>query len=193
MGTRTAIALKIGSVLLFFLLLSVLIVACGSNPSTANVNLGAPPVTVTIDLGNNTTNVSPTPPLAPYWCGAWATNTSPIFNSTATVGVYAKFTQNVNGNPVGVSGATATASITWPDGSVTTQGAITTSDGLAVFFVPVANRADAVNHLTFVTVSFQKDGAPPCNVTADRAAFFTLIVVSPTPSKGTPGTQTPGH
>ncbi len=194
-GTRSQLALKISGVLLFFMLLSVLIVACGSNTSTASVNLGAPPVTVTIDLGNNN-NTSPTPPLSPYWCGAWATDTSPIFNAASAVGIYAKFTQNVNGNPVGISGASATASITWPDGSVTTQGAITTSDGLAVFFVPIVNRTDAVNHLTFVTVSFQKDGIPPCNVTADRAAFFTLIVVSPTPGKGTPGSQqtkTPGH
>jgi hypothetical protein len=164
--------------ILFLLLLSVLIVACGSNSSSNDTSLGNPPVTVTIHLGN--TNASPTPSLAPYWCGAWATNTTPIYNATTTVGVYAKFTHNVNGNPEGVDAATAIATVTWPDGSTNQSQTMTTSDGLAVFSISTVNKPFAVNGITLVTVNFTKNGIPPCNVTPERAAFFTLVIVSPT-------------
>src|SRR5262249_42148566 len=103
------LSLKCGSVLFLFLI-SVLIVACGAN-NTASVP-GAPPVTVTINLDQ--TFSSPTPKLPDYSCGAWITESTPIFNPTGTVQVYAKFVHNADGNPVGVGNVTATATILWP-------------------------------------------------------------------------------
>jgi hypothetical protein len=178
--TSFAFSLKCGAILLFFLF-SVLVVACGSNTGNTNNNFGGPSVTATINLGGN--NLSPTPTLPPYWCGAWATSTSPLLSST--VGVYAKFVQNVNGNPEGIGAATATATVIWPDGATTSQSVMTTSDGLAVFYVPTANQTDALDKITYVTVMFQKNGTPGCQVGMDRAAFFTLVTA---PTKGTPGT-----
>ena len=180
-GKSLPFSLKSAAIILLFLL-SVLIVACGSNSgasTTASTGTapGNPPITVTINLGGG--NGSPTPSLAPYWCGAWATNTTPTYTS-GVVGVYAKFTHNVNMNPVGIGGATATATVTWPDGSTSTQTVTTTDDGLAVFSVSVAGRASAVGKFTFISVTFHKDGLTDCTVPQDRVAFFTLVVVSPT-------------
>ena len=178
--------LKCGAIFLLFLL-SVLIVACGSNAS--NTNLGQPAVTVTINLDQS--NGSPTPPLPEYSCSAWTTNTSPGIN-TPTIGVYAKFVHNVNGNPQGVYPASGTATVLWPDGNTVNVSANTTSDGLAVFPVSIANRAADLNRLVLVTVAFQGSaGVPPCTVSADRAAFFTLVIAmgaipgSPLPTGGT--------
>ena len=189
MYTSLSLYLKCSAIFSLFLL-SVLVVACGSGAATVSGsgNLGNPPVTVTIQLGVG--NGSPTPSLPPYSCGAWATNTTPAYNTTQ-VGVYAKFVQNVDGNPQGVDAATATATVTWADGSVTTLTAQTTADGLAVFAVPTAGRVAAINHFTFVTITFHKDGIPDCNVGQDKAAFFTLVVVSPTANTPTPGNGTP--
>ncbi len=182
-------ACKCSTIFIFFLF-SILIVACGSSATASNVNLGAPPVTVTINLnGNNFNSSSPTPTLPTYWCGAWATDTSPILGTT--VGVYAKYTQNVAGNPVGVEGATATATVTWPDGTTSSQTVTTTKDGLAVFYVPTTGQTDALGQITYVTVSFQASGTPGCQVASTQAAYFTVMVVSPTPT-GAP-TKTPGH
>lgn len=173
----TSLYVKCGAVFLLFLL-SVLIVACSSGATTTNGDLGNPPVTVTIQLGND--NNSPTPPLPDYSCGAWATNTSPSLSNTSTVGVYAKFVHNVAGNPVGEDQATATALVQWPDGSTTTQTVQTTGDGLAVFSVSIIGRAYAINKFTFISVTFTKSGTPGCTVPQDRVAFFTIVVVSPT-------------
>src|SRR5947209_7966626 len=74
------------SAIFFFLMLSVLIVACGGNSSTNPTDLGNPEVTVTIRLGGG--NASPTPPLPDYSCGAWATDTSPA-STVGSVNVYA--------------------------------------------------------------------------------------------------------
>jgi len=179
---NTVLYLKYGAILLLFLL-SVLIVACSGSDGTANTttNLNGPVVTVTIHLGDGY-GTSPTPPLSDYYCGAWATQTSPALNVTSNVGVYAKFTHNVNGNPEGVEGATATAIVQWPDGTSDTLTDSTTPDGLAVFSIPVTDKTSAVNKITLVKVTFSKPGVPTCAVDVDRAAFFTLIVVSPTPS-----------
>ncbi|MBV8822047.1 MAG: hypothetical protein JO125_06225 [Chloroflexi bacterium] len=187
MKTRTSLTLyvKCAAILLLFTL-SVLIVACGNKAGSAQ--LGDPVVTVTIHLGEDQ-NASPTPTLSPYWCGAWATQTSPAYYSTSSVGVYAKFTQNIGGNPRGVGGASATATVIWPDGSTITQAVTTSADGLAVFSIPTTDRASAINKITLVTVTFQKIGLPTCTVKDDQAAFFTLVVVTPTPtSTGTPST-----
>ena len=112
---------KVGTILCLFVL-SILVVACSPNTSSAT-NVDNPPVTVTIDL--NKSNSSPTPTLPEYSCGAWATQSSPPFG-TSTVGVYAKFVHNVKtdpndpndvGNPQGVDGASAVATVIWPDGT----------------------------------------------------------------------------
>ncbi|HXL36465.1 MAG TPA: hypothetical protein VN954_04600, partial [Ktedonobacteraceae bacterium] len=102
------------SAIFFLFSISILIVACSSN-DTGQLNPGTPVVTVTIKLGQDIG--SPTPTLSPYYCGGWATNTSPSFSSTSTVSIFGKFTQIVDGNPVGIGGATATATIQWPDGT----------------------------------------------------------------------------
>ncbi len=176
--------LKCGAIFILFLL-SVLIVACGSNAS--NTNLGQPAVTVTINLDQS--NGSPTPPLPEYSCSAWTTNTSPGIN-TPTIGVYAKFVHNVNGNPQGVYPASGTATVLWPDGNT-----VNVSARLAVFPVSTANRSADLNKIVLVTVAFQgPTGVPPCTVLADRAAFFTLVIASGTvsgtssPTVGTTGT-----
>jgi hypothetical protein len=158
---------------LFFI--SILIVACSSN-GTGQLNPGTPVVTVTIKLGQDIG--SPTPTLSPYYCGGWATDTSPPFTSTSTVSVFGKFTQNVDGNPVGVSGAQATATIQWPDGTSDTMTTTTTSDGLAVF--PVAIKPSAINKLVTIVIAFS---SPKASCTIPSVAYFTAILVSPTPTK----------
>ena len=182
-----SVSLKCGAIFLLFLL-SALIVACGSNAS--DTNLGQPAATVTINLDQS--SGSPTPPLPGYTCSAWVTNTSPGINTTSIVGVYAKFVHNLNGNPEGVYPASGTATVLWPDGNTVNVSANTTPDGLAVFPVSIANRAADLNRLVLVTVAFQGSaGVPPCTVSADRAAFFTLVIGtggvpgSPLPTGGT--------
>ena len=137
-----SVSLKCGAIFLLFLL-SVLIVACGSNAS--DTNLGQPAATVTINLDQS--SGSPTPPLPGYTCSAWVTNTSPGINTTSIVGVYAKFVHNLNGNPEGVYPASGTATVLWPDGNTVNVSANTTPDGLAVFPVSIANRAADLNKL----------------------------------------------
>ncbi len=192
---NTIITLLIQSGAIFFLLLlSILIVACSSNGSN-QVDPGTPVVTVTIDLGKIIG--SPTPTLSPYYCGGWATDTSPPFSTTSIVSVFGKFTRIVGGNPVGVGGATATATIQWPDGTADTLTATTTSDGLAVF--PVAIKPSALNKLVTIVIEFS---SPQASCKIPSAAYFTAILVSPTPTNtavpsptgtGTPtGSPTPG-
>ncbi len=192
--------LKLGATL-SLILVSVSLVACGSNADTNTANLGSPPVTVTINM--NSSNSSPTPTLPEYSCGAWATQSSPPFG-TATVGVYAKFVHamktnpndpNDVGNPQGIEGATATATVIWPNGTEAQIAGTTGADGLVSFPVSTANRGDAINKITFVTVQFTKDGVPPCTVDKTRAAFFTLVVGNqggsgtPTGGQGNPGAK----
>jgi stage V sporulation protein SpoVS len=182
----------------FLLLLSILIVACSGNGSS-QLDPGTPVVTVTINLGQ--VIGSPTPTLSPYYCGGWATDTSPPFSSTSTVSVFGKVTRTVtvdgNSNPEGVNGATATATIQWPDGTTETKSVTTTSDGLAVF--PVAIKASAVNKLVTIMISFTSpQGVQLCTIPS--AAYFTAILISPTPTNtavpsptGSPtGSPTPG-
>src|SRR5260370_295766 len=163
------------SALSFLFFMSILIVACTSNGSS-QLNPGNPTVTVTIKLGQDTG--SPTPPLSPYYCGGWATDTSPPFSSTSTVSVFGKFTQIVEGNPVGIGNATATAQILWPDGTSDTMTTTTTSYGLAVF--PVAIKASAINKLVIINIAFT---SPQGTCSKNQAAYFTAILVSPTPTK----------
>lgn len=182
--------LKCGAILLLFAL-SVLIAACSSSPPT-DTSLGDPTVTVTINL--NQSALSPTPTLPPYTCGAWVTNATPAYNTTSVVEVYAKFIHNdASDNPVGMGGASAVATIMWPDGSRNTVDATTTSDGLAVFPVSIktASGSAAIGKVVLVTVQFtSSDGHNSCTVDQDQAAYFTLVIVSPTATKGPSPTAT---
>lgn len=171
--------LKCGAVALLFLL-SGFVVACGSSSSNNQANSSNPLANGTIDI--NGSDSSPTPPLSPYLCGAWVTNTSPAFSPDQPISVFAKYVQTNTpqdpGNPVGVDGATATATIQWPDGSSESVTAKTTTDGLAV--IPILVKPDAANKLVLVQVSFSKDGADPCTV--PQPAYFTPVRVKPKPT-----------
>ena len=182
--------LKFGA-LVFLLFLSVLIAACSSNCGSTQLNPGTPVATVTINL--NQFGGSPTPPLKAYYCGGWATDTTPAFNPNSIVNVYGKFIHNdVDGNPVGVPNVTATATILWPDGSYSTLTATTTSDGLAVF--PVAIKANSLFKEVLVRIDFQITSSTgqvvSCTVPLG-AAFFTPIQASPTPTSTAMPSATP--
>src|SRR6266487_6322338 len=157
----------------FLLLLSILIVAC-SGSGGSQVDPGTPIATVTINLGQG----SPMPPLKDYYCGGWATDTSPAFNPTSFVSVFGKFIHIVDGNPEGVGDATATAKILWPDNSTDTMPATTTSDGLAVFPIPI--KPSALNKVVLIEISFTTNQGASCNIPS--AAYFTAILVSSTPT-----------
>ncbi len=173
------LCLKCGAVALLFLLCGV-VAGCNSGSSDTQTVSNNPFANGTIDP--NGSNGTPTPPLPAYLCGAWVTNTSPAFSPDRPISVFAKYVQTNTpqnpGNPVGVNGATGTATIQWPDGSTDTVTAKTTSDGLAVF--PVVVKVDAANKIVLVQVSFSKDGADPCTV--PQPAYFTPVLVSPTPT-----------
>jgi len=184
--TSPSLNLKYGTILLL-ILLGVVVVACGGGAT--NANLGQPNVTVTINLGQS--DRSPTPPLPGYTCSAWVTNTSPGMYNSSTIGVYAKFVHNVNGNPEGVYPAQGMATVLWAEGSVNIT-ANTTPDGLAIFPVSTANKSADLNKIVLVTVAFQgPQGVPPCNVSVDRAAFFTLVISSPSTSPTAPNRASP--
>jgi hypothetical protein len=190
MGATSSLSVKC-EIALALLLLSTLVVACGTSTTGASVaNLGGSQSTVTIKMDGNTG--SPTPALPGEWCGSWVTNPTPS-SAAITVAVYAKFTKNVNGNPQGIGGATGTARVMWTPNDVETYTGTTTSDGLVVFPVSITNKGFALNTITLVTVTFQKAGMQNCVVDQDRAAFFTLIHVTPTPgAKKTPTPKTIG-
>src|SRR6266581_3163526 len=86
-----------------------------------------------------------------------------------------RFTQTVQGNPVGVNNAAAVATILWPDGSTQVENATTGSDGIAVFAIPL--RPSAINHLVQIQITFIS-GSETCTIPS--AAYFTAIVASPT-------------
>ena len=160
----------------FLFLISMIIVACSGNSNT-QIDPGTPVATVTIKLGQSIG--TPTPTLSKYYCGGWTTDTSPAYSPTSTVSVYGKFTQIVDSNPVGVGGALATATIQWPDGTTDTNTATTTSDGLAIF--PVIIKASAINKLVTILIEFTTSQGVRCKIPSQ--AYFTAILVSPTPNK----------
>jgi len=155
-----------------FLLLAVIVVACGGD--TTQAIPGTPVATLTVVFGQF--NASPTPALSQYYCGGWATDTTPAYSANGVINVYGKFTQTVEGNPVGVNGASAVATVFWPDGTTETEKTTTTSDGLAVFSIAI--QASAINHVVLIGMTFTAPNGPSCALTSD--AFFTAIVVSPT-------------
>ena len=161
-----------GIFLLF--LLAVIVVACGSGSTQAVP--GTPVATLTVVFGQF--NASPTPPLAPYYCGGWATDTAPAYSPNSVINVYGKFTQTVEGNPVGVNGASAIATVFWPDGTTATEKTTTSSDGLAVFSITI--QASAINHVVLIQMTFTAPNGPSCTLTSP--AFFTALLVSPTPT-----------
>ena len=172
---------KYGSILLLFML-NLFIVACSAGSNTANgdssLNVGS---TATIHLGNNLT---PTPSLAPYWCGAWITKSTVPYDPNGVVALYAKYTRNVNGNPVGIAGAQVQALIQWGDGSTLPMTQTTSSDGLAVFFAPIGDKAGAMNKLSLATFTFDAPGATTCKVDGTRPASFVIVppMATPTPT-----------
>lgn len=178
-GARLPLYLKCSAILLL-LSLSVLVIACGAGNTTTTTDLSAPQVTVTIRFSNN---ASPTPTVAPYLCGAWTTNTTPAFNPGREIPVYAHFVHNVNGNPVGVSGANAQATVEWADGYRDTEASTTGNDGLVVFYFTIPNRPDMVNKNNLVIISFTGPNGETCNVDnqPQPAAYFTLVAAPPTP------------
>jgi hypothetical protein len=172
-NTTLSLYLK-SAAIIFLLFLSILVVACGSNNSGSQVNLGTPVATITINLGQAIG--SPTPSLKDYYCGAWATDTTPLYNPKSVVSVYGKFTHNVDGNPQGVGGATATATIFWPDNTTDTMKVTTTLDGLAVF--PIAIKPSALYKEVLIQITFTTAQGIGCTI--PQAAYFVAIVVSPT-------------
>src|SRR5574340_718257 len=138
---------KFGAVL-FFLFLTVGVVSCGN--ATGQIVPSTPVATITISFNGN--NGSPTPPLKDYYCGGWATDTTPAFNASGVVNVFGKLTHIVDGNPVGVGNATAVATIIWPDNTSQTMSTTTTSDGLAVFSIML--KPSALNHIVLIQIVF---------------------------------------
>ncbi len=185
-NTLLTVVIKCGAIT-FLLLLSILVIACSGNGSS-QLDPGTPVVTVTINLGQ--VIGSPTPTRNDYYCGGWATDTSPPFSSTSIVSVFGKYTHiDVDGNPEGVAGASATATIKWPDGTTDILNAKTTSDGLAVF--PVAIKPSAINKLVTIMITFTPTSADVKPCTIPSAAYFTAILVSPTPTKTAVPSPTP--
>lgn len=178
------------SALLLLIALSVLLIACGSSNTTSTSDLGSPQVTVTIHFTNNP---SPTPTIAPYLCGAWTPNTTPAFNPGRTIPIYAHFIHSVNGNPVGMSGANAQATVEWADGTSDTLAATTGDDGLVVFYFTIPNRPSIVNKNNLVVVSFTDSNGKTCNVDnqPQPAAYFTLIPAPPNPTSSQPSIVLP--
>jgi hypothetical protein len=180
--------LKYGAIFLL-LLANILIVACSpTGPNAPTTNLGAPPVTVTVQFNTYLTTTS-LPTQAPYLCGAWITNTSPGFIPNSTIPVYAKFVHLVNGNPQGMAGATAQATVYFANGisqplPITTTG----TDGLAVFSFSLPNDTMIANHNNLVTVTFTGTDGSKCTVDQSRAAYFTPLLVTPTPTVTQAGT-----
>ena len=186
---RFSLYLKYGAILLL-LLTSFIVVACSTTgPDTTTTNLGAPPVTATIQFNNDLTAL---PTQAPYLCGAWITNTSPSFIPGSTIPVYAKFVHLVNGNPKGVAGATAQATLYLANGATTPLTATTTaSDGLAVFSFQLPNDPRIANRNNLVAVTFTAPEAS-CTVDQGREAYFTPMLVTPTvTATATPAAKTP--
>jgi hypothetical protein len=171
--TSLPMLLKCAGVFLL-VVLTVIVVACGSD--TTQAIPGTPVATLTVVFRQF--NASPTPGLAPYYCGGWATDTTPAYSPNSVINVYGKYTHTIEGNPVGVNGASAVATVFWPDGTTATEKTTTSSDGLAVFSITV--QASAINHVVLIQMTFSTPNVPPCTLTSD--AFFTAILVSPTPT-----------
>src|ERR1700686_2199295 len=163
--TSLPMLLKCAGIFLL-LLLTVIVVACGSDSTQAVP--GTPVATLTVVFGQF--NASPTATLAPYYCGGWATDTTPVYSPNSVINVYGKYTHTtVDGNPVGVNGALAVATVYWPDGTSATEKTTTSSDGLAVFSITI--QASAINHVVLIQMTFTTPNVQPCTLTSGSYAF----------------------
>jgi hypothetical protein len=160
----------------FCLFLTMIVVACSGE--SGEYSAVTPQATITIAFDQN----SPTPSLLPYYCGGWATDTTPGYSKKGVVMVYGKFTHTVAGNPVGVANATAISTVFWPDGTTETEQVTTSSDGVAVFTIPL--RSSALNHLVQIQMTFTSPDGVTCSI--PQAAYFAAILASPTPSASPP-------
>jgi hypothetical protein len=178
--SRRSCYLKCGAVFLL-LSLSILVIACGADNTTKTANPSSPQVTVTITFKNDLSSLGT---VTPYLCGAWVTNSTPALSAGSKVPVYARFIHLVNGNPVGVNGARASASVEWANGARDSLGGTTTSDGLVVFYFMIPNRPNMLGKNNLVTVSFSAPNGQSCRVDnqSQPAAFFTFVAASPTPT-----------
>lgn len=170
---------------------SALIIACGADPNSMSANT-QPQVTVTFDV--NSLHKQSTAANTPgVWCGAWVTQTSPAYNSDPqqkTLGINATFTKNVNGNPAGISGATASGTIFWGDGQQTPISGTTSTDGLVVIAVSTAGHAGSIGLTSIVTMNFSGPGGESCSVGQERAAFFSLTKATATAKPSPSATAT---
>ncbi len=91
---RLPLLCKCSGVVLLMLSM-VFIVSCGS--ATSQNAPGTPVATITIRFGQF--SGSPTPDLNGFYCGGWATNTTPPYSMNGIEYIYGKFTQTVQGNP----------------------------------------------------------------------------------------------
>lgn len=181
----SSLSFKYGALFLFFIV-SIVISACGTTASTAGVSTDPQPPT---SINLNKPSLTPTPALAPQWCGIWITNASPAYSTSSVIPLYAKFTlRDKDGNPAGIDQASVVFHIQWGDlGSEDVYGQ-TTADGLAVSSVRMSGHSLGINRLSLVTADFQS-GSVTCKVGEDRPASFTMVpalAAAPT-AKATPG------
>ncbi len=145
------------SVLALALLLTL--AACG-----ATVNQLKPQQTITVDKSFQTQS-SPAPTAPTYRCGAWSANNAPGAYSVLTV--YAKLTKNV----IGVSGATASATVHFYSNDVTLDAQPTSDAGGYVTFSVALQGRQPRQTPTTVDVTFNVGNqAVHCS-----PAFFTPV------------------
>lgn len=101
MHITRSLALKSG---VFCIALLFMLAACGATPDQV-----APQETVTVSNAFQS-QVSPTPTVPPYRCGAWSSDNAPGPNST--INIYARITKDI----AGVSGANASAVVHFQGG-----------------------------------------------------------------------------
>jgi hypothetical protein len=189
MPARRSLLLKCSAIFVLFLT-SALIVACGTNTNASQTGANGPQVTVTIDFNSNK---SPIPTAPPYTCSAWVTFSTPAFRPGDKMAVNIKYLHNVNGNPVGVGGASASSIVHWADGTTEQLSTVqTTSDGLAIAYFTIPNNSALLNKNNIVTVALSSPDGLSCTIGEDRAAFFTFVMTSPTAVATTAPTGTPG-
>jgi hypothetical protein len=165
----TSLTLPKYGALFLLLVLSIAVVACGASGGNTVAAASPSPTTTPIHLFND--NLSPTPTVPAITCGIWITD--PSIPSGSSFNIYGKFSRNVNGNPVGYDGGSATLTIQWGDGSTMSYPANITATGLTVTSISSAGHASALNKLSLVTATFAS-GNDTCQVGTDRPASFTL-------------------
>lgn len=136
--------------------LLLLLASCGTT-----VNSIKPQETVTVSASFQA-QLSPIPTVPPYRCGAWASNNAP--GAYSTISIYARLT---NRDLLGVSGATAQATVHFQDFDAPLDAQTSDSGGYVVFPLSLQGRQPRQVPAT-VDVTFSISGK---NVTC--TAFFT--------------------